>query len=283
MFKKILIVLCVVFLVSCSTKKVVTTNKKSSSKNVSTKKSTNNKSTVNTTKNNRNVEVIEATSRTVVYSDVVENYVQDFKETAKNNMRTHGIPASITLAQGILESGAGKSHLANTANNHFGIKCHTGWTGDSVRHDDDAAQECFRKYKDPAESYRDHSLFLTSRSRYSGLFKLEKDDYEGWAKGLRAAGYATDPKYPEKLIGYIERYNLHKYDAEVLNKKFTPSEKSVTPVAINNIPESSLHEVQKGDTMYSISKKYNLTVENLMKKNNMSDNTLSIGQKLIIK
>ncbi len=266
---------------SCSSsKKTVRTTKKATSKTTTVKKPATNP---RTTKDSRDVEVIESTSKTIVYSDVVENYVQEFKETAKNNMRNHGIPASITLAQGILESGAGRSHLAKTANNHFGIKCHTGWQGESVRHDDDAAQECFRKYKDPAESYKDHSLFLTTRNRYANLFKLDKDDYKGWAKGLRAAGYATDPKYPEKLIGYIERYNLHKYDAEVLNKKFIPSETATPPVAINNVSAENLHEVEKGDTLYSISKKYNLSVDELMKKNNLSDNTLSIGQKLIVK
>ena len=202
-------------------------------------------------------------------------------------MRQYGIPASIILAQGILESGAGAGTLSKTANNHFGIKCHTGWNGDSVRHDDDASQECFRKYNDPAESYRDHAEFLTGRSRYASLFKLEKGDYEAWAKGLKAAGYATDPKYPDKLISYIERYNLHQYDAEVLGKDFTPITKS-PPVVTNSAPKpsttgGSYYEVTKGDTLYSISKKFNVTVDDLKQWNNLSDNAISIGQSLKVK
>src|SRR5690606_31827821 len=116
-----------------------------------------------------------------------KNYIEQYKETAKENMRTHGILASITLAQGILESGAGNGRLAKEGNNHFGIKCHKEWRGDVIHHDDDAAQECFRKYRHASESFTDHSLFLTSRSRYNDLFKLAKDDYKGWAHGLRKA------------------------------------------------------------------------------------------------
>ncbi|MDR6966948.1 flagellum-specific peptidoglycan hydrolase FlgJ [Flavobacterium arsenatis] len=289
MFKKILFLLTILVFFSCnSSKKYVRTTKKTppkTNKSVATKKPVTTKKPVATTNSNSNgrQEVIESTSKTVVYSDVVFNYVNDFKDIAKGNMKTYGIPASIILAQGILESGAGRGELAKNSNNHFGIKCHTGWTGETVHHDDDAAQECFRKYKDPAESYKDHALFLTGRSRYASLFQLEKDDYEAWAKGLRKAGYATDPKYPEKLIGYIERYNLHQYDAEVLGNNFVPSEKSNKPIQIADHQVGNLYEVQKGDTFYSISKKFNLTVDELKKKNNLSDNTLSIGQKLIIK
>lgn len=289
MFKKILFLLTILVFVGCnSSKKYVRTTKKTppkSNKSVAVKKPVTTKKPVSTTNSNSNgrQEVIESTSKTVVYSDVVYNYVDDFKDIAKGNMKTYGIPASIILAQGILESGAGRGELAKNSNNHFGIKCHTGWTGETVHHDDDADQECFRKYKDPAESYKDHALFLTGRSRYASLFELEKDDYEAWAKGLRKAGYATDPKYPEKLIGYIERYNLHQYDAEVLGNNFVPTEKSNKPIQIADHQVGNLYEVQKGDTFYSISKKFNLTVDELKKKNNLSDNTLSIGQKLIIK
>ena len=200
-----------------------------------------------------------------------------FKEVAKHNMKVHGVPASITLAQGFLESGAGKGRLCTIANNHFGIKCHTGWTGESVSHDDDAAQECFRKYQDPSESYRDHSLFLTSRSRYNGLFNLDKGDYKSWARGLKAAGYATDPKYPDKLIGIIERYQLYEYDNEVLNRDY-----HFQPEIIKENNEF-YHVVEKGDTLYSLSRKYDLTVEDLKRMNNMSDNSLSIDQKMKIK
>jgi flagellum-specific peptidoglycan hydrolase FlgJ len=228
----------------------------------------------------RTAEVIESTSKTVVYSDVVYGYVGQFKDIAMGNMKTYGIPASIILAQGILESGAGRGDLALTANNHFGIKCHNDWTGESVRHDDDSEQECFRKYKDPAESYKDHALFLTTRGRYASLFTLPKGDYEAWAKGLRAAGYATDPKYPDKLISYIERYNLHQYDAQVLGMTFTPVDKQPEKMVNTEPQEGSFYEVQKGDTLYSISKKFNLSVDDLKQKNKLSDNALSVGQKL---
>ena len=219
-----------------------------------------------------------ATSNVKTYAEEIQFYVDNFKEIAQNNMKAHGIPASITLAQGILESGAGKGKLAQSANNHFGIKCHTGWTGESVKHDDDAAQECFRKYQHPSESYRDHSLFLTTRTRYSNLFKLDKGDYEAWAKGLKAAGYATDVKYPDKLIGLIERFELYKYDNEVLNRDFKPAKKEV-----NLAQGGDYYTIQQGDTLYSLSKRFNLTVDDLKKLNNMSDNTISIGQQIKIK
>ena len=124
-----------------------------------------------------------------------------------------GVPASITLAQGLLESGNGRSELAVKGNNHFGIKCHNTWTGAKVYHDDDAKGECFRKYDNPEESFRDHSDFLRYRDRYKFLFDYEVADYKSWAYGLKAAGYATDPKYPEKLIRLIEEYELYLYDS----------------------------------------------------------------------
>ncbi len=289
MFKKILFLLALAILASCGSSKPKVATTKRATKPVVTRTRTTPTRTA-TTKSptaTRSTEVIESTSKTVVYSDVVNNYVAQFKDIAKGNMKQYGIPASIILAQGILESGAGAGTLSKTANNHFGIKCHTGWNGESVRHDDDASQECFRKYKDPAESYRDHAEFLTGRSRYASLFKLEKGDYEAWAKGLKAAGYATDPKYPDKLISYIERYNLHQYDAEVLGKDFTPITKS-PPIVTTSAPKPSTtggnyYEVTKGDTLYSISKKFNVTVDDLKQWNNLSDNAISIGQSLKVK
>lgn len=200
-----------------------------------------------------------------------------------SNMKNFGIPASIILAQGILESGSGRGDLAVNANNHFGIKCHKDWTGESVRHDDDADQECFRKYNDPSESFQDHALFLTSRPRYASLFNLEKGDYKAWAQGLRTAGYATDPKYPEKLINYIERYNLYQYDNQVLGKAYVIDASQNAQPTKTPIVDLALYEVQKGDTLYSISKKFNLLVEDLKQKNNLVENTLSIGQKLKVK
>ena len=144
--------------------------------------------------------------------DKINFYIKKFAPAAVKNMRFYKIPASITLAQGVLESGYGESTLAKRANNHFGIKCHKEWRGRSIRHDDDEEDECFRSYKNPLKSYRDHSLFLVDRNRYNSLFKLKRKDYKGWAKGLKAAGYATDPKYAEKLISLIERFNLTRFD-----------------------------------------------------------------------
>lgn len=236
-------------------------------------------------------EVLVSTSKTTVTNEIVNAYIDQFSPIAKENMSKYGIPASIILAQGILESGSGLGTLSKNANNHFGIKCHTGWEGESVRHDDDSAQECFRKYTDPGESYKDHALFLTGRSRYAALFKLKKDDYEGWAKGLRAAGYATDPKYPEKLIGLIQRYQLQKYDMQVMGKTYKEEPVVVktetkTTTIITSTPEiasnDTTYRVQQGDTLYSISKKFNTTVEELKKKNNLSDNSIAIGQNLKI-
>jgi len=144
--------------------------------------------------------------------DRINLYIKKFAPAAVKNMRFYKIPASITLAQGVLESGYGEGTLAKKANNHFGIKCHKGWKGKSITHDDDEENECFRSYKNPLKSYRDHSLFLVDRDRYSGLFELKRKDYKGWANGLKAAGYATDPKYAEKLISLIERFNLTRFD-----------------------------------------------------------------------
>ena len=139
------------------------------------------------------------------------DYIEKYHNEAIAQQKKYNIPASITLAQGILESGAGKGRLAVKANNHFGIKC-SDWSGAKIYHNDDRRNECFRKYKSPLESYEDHSKFLVSRDRYSSLFDLKVTDYKGWAEGLRKAGYATDPKYPQKLIKLIETNDLHKYD-----------------------------------------------------------------------
>jgi hypothetical protein len=289
MFKKILLVLTVLTLLSCNVTKPVIITKKaspSSSKKVATrsvKKTNEAKPILKKEQRNDDGEVIESTSVIYVGTDVIGRYIFDYKDIAMSNMRIYGIPASIILAQGILESGAGRGDLCLRANNHFGIKCHEGWTGESVRHDDDASQECFRKYDEPAESFNDHALFLTGRSRYSSLFNLAKEDYKGWANGLRRAGYATDPKYPEKLISYIERYNLGQYDALVMGRDYAPTENQTTRIAAFDSQNRSLYEVQKGDTLYSISKKYNLLVAELKQINNLSANTLSIGQKLKVK
>ena len=205
--------------------------------------------------------------------DNISEYIALYSPIARANMENYGIPASITLAQGILESGAGRSELTRRANNHFGIKCHD-WTGDKVYHDDDRRGECFRKYDDPASSFRDHSLFLTQRGRYSFLFDLKKDDYKGWAKGLRQAGYATDRQYPAKLINLIERYELYRYDAEVLDEGMLAYE--------SGSRTATFHTVEKGDTLYSLGRRYGLSVEQLMKYNNLRGTTISVGQTLYL-
>ena len=179
-----------------------------------------------------------------------EEYIQTYKDIAIREMKTHKIPASITLAQGLLESGAGNSALAREAKNHFGIKCHKGWEGDTYYMDDDEKNECFRKYDDVEQSFRDHSEFLCGRNRYAALFDLDITDYEGWANGLKAAGYATNPKYAQLLIDRIRLYDLTQYDQialgllaesdvepidpeadEYFELAFSPQDKSIFPLA----------------------------------------------------
>ena len=216
--------------------------------------------------------------------DKVQNYIDDFKEVAMEEMKLYKIPASITLAQGILESGSGSGRLAVEANNHFGIKCHKGWTGGRIYHDDDEDQECFRTYNDASYSYRDHSLFLKDRKRYAGLFQLDIDDYKGWARGLRKAGYATDRRYPQKLISLIERYELYRYDNIVLGKDVDEKPRVIEEVKeTQNSGFVKQHIVVKGDSLYRLSIKYNTTVEQLKKLNKLKSNDLSIGQVLIVK
>ena len=289
MFKKIIVFFLIATLAGCSSSKpAIATTKKAAAvqkpRTATTKKPAYTKATAkNYPSTNNTTEVIQSTSKTVVTSNLISDYVLQYKDIAMGNMKKYGIPASIILAQGILESGAGRGDLAVDANNHFGIKCHKDWLGESVRHDDDSAQECFRKYKEASESYRDHALFLVGKNRYATLFTYEKDDYKSWANGLRAAGYATDPNYPDKLISYIERYNLHQYDCQVTGKNYKPSDKSIVNNSNSNSNDPSLYEVQKGDTLYSISKKFNILVDDLKRKNNLSDNTLSVGQRLKVK
>ena len=300
MCKKILLIFVLLTLIGCNASKpVIVTTKKApskpkseivrSSKKNSTRNSTSTRSSTSSlAKKNNESEVIVSTSKTTVTTDIIRLYIYQFKDVAMSNMKNYGIPASIILAQGILESGAGKGDLASRSNNHFGIKCHAGWTGESVRHDDDAAQECFRKYDNPSESFKDHALFLTGRSRYAKLFTLSKNDYKAWARGLRAAGYATDPKYPDKLISYIERYSLSEYDIMALDANYVPNEQQLVQeltVSTKRVVSSNLgsYVVQKGDTLYSISRKFELRVEELKQKNNLVDNTISIGQRLVVK
>jgi len=252
-----------------------------SKKGVVTKKSENDKKEMTRPSNDVRItsEVEDASEGDIRKSPIdgmssAEGYIYDLSDIAMDEMRQYGIPASITLAQGILESGSGKGRLSVEANNHFGIKCHD-WTGAKIYHDDDAKQECFRKYSNVKYSYRDHSLFLTSRKRYMGLFRLNKDDYKGWAKGLKKAGYATDKKYPQKLIALIERYELYKLDAEVLGNDMA-DEKIIMVV-------NDKHKVVKGDTLYSLSRKYKTTVKTLQELNGLDNAELYVGQVLYVK
>lgn len=208
-------------------------------------------------------------------------YVQTFSEIAQLEMKAYGIPASITLAQGLLESGFGKGELATKTNNHFGIKCHKGWQGDYDFHDDDEKGECFRKYNHPMYSYRDHSLFLKHRSRYASLFTLRNDDYKKWAHGLKKAGYATDKRYPQKLISLIERHELYKYDKEIIGEGYGKNKLEKEVVVAK--PSVDTHIVKKGDTLYSISRKYSVSVDDLKRWNYLYDNVISEGQKLTVK
>ena len=231
------------FVFSCGSKKAVATKKpsnKAKTERVVTKKPS--KKTPKTDEN-----ATEVVNGVAVVINSTEEYIALFTGIAQDEMRLYNIPASITLAQGILESNSGKGRLAVEANNHFGIKCHD-WTGDKIYHDDDASQECFRKYTDSKYSYRDRSLFLTQRQRYAALFKLKKEDYKGWARELKRAGYATDTKYPDKLISLIERYNLDKYDAEVLGSTYRKYEELTGNNAIsrNMDVNGSIHTVGKG-------------------------------------
>lgn len=155
-------------------------------------------------------------------SNRAERYIKTYSDLAINNMREFKIPASITMAQALLESGYGESELSKKSNNHFGIKCKTYWKGERAYHDDDEKGECFRKYSTVSDSYIDHGLFLTSNNRYQGLFKLRTDDYKGWAKGLQAYGYATNPQYSELLINLVKVYGLDKLDDKALRRGKLP-------------------------------------------------------------
>lgn len=159
------------------------------------------------------------------YADDTEQYIRKYRKIAIKEMKKYGIPASITLAQGILESGSGKSRLAIKGRNHFGIKCGKDWTGKTIREDDDQKDECFRKYRKVEHSFRDHSEFIAKKSRYQFLFEYKRSDYKSWAYGLKKAGYATNPKYPEMLIKLIEKYDLDRYDKKGAKRAIKKEEK----------------------------------------------------------
>ena len=198
--------------------------------------------------------------------DAYASYIAKYHSLAVDQMKKYGIPASITLAQGLLESDAGRSTLATKCNNHFGIKCHNDWKGRKMYHDDDEKQECFRCYKTAEESYRDHSQFLAGGARYQSLFKLGTTDYKGWAKGLKTAGYATSPTYATKLIELIERYGLDRYDSRTggrLKKGQLPHQ----PLLVNDLNCVRLRE---GETLKDIAREYGMSL-NLLRRFNEVD------------
>lgn len=219
-----------------------------------------------------------------LFSNDTEAYIKKYRKTAIKEMRKYGIPASITLAQGILESGSAKSRLARKGRNHFGIKCTSDWSGRTIKEDDDKKDECFRRYRKAKHSYRDHSEFLANKKRYAFLFEYDKRDYKAWANGLKQAGYATNPNYPTLLITLIEKYDLHKYDKRgakrAIRKEERAEEETSENTQKNTANNYKYHEVKKGDTMYSISKKYNINIEKLKSLNNKKSNELFLGEKI---
>ena len=213
-------------------------------------------------------------------------YIKQYAPLAVEQMREHRIPASITLAQGLLESGAGQSTLARKSNNHFGIKCGSNWRGRSVRHDDDARNECFRAYRNPKDSYEDHSLFLKRGARYAFLFKLKITDYRGWARGLKKAGYATDPSYANRLITIIEDYDLYKYDTRGLsNREARNLEKELkkkpwlaNPHQVYIANDIAYVVARDGDTFQFLGKEFDISWRKLVKYNDLhKDYTLEAG------
>ncbi|MGB0882053.1 MAG: glucosaminidase domain-containing protein [Vicingaceae bacterium] len=216
-----------------------------------------------------------------------EEYIETYKDDAIREMLKSGVPASITLAQGILESGNGNSPLAVYGKNHFGVKCHSGWKGESMRLDDDEKNECFRKYESVYESYKDHSAFLTTRGRYSFLFDLKITDYKGWAKGLKKAGYATNPKYADMLISLIEKNNLSQYDnyAKVPPKKLSKKRKPAKALATKKATyQIRLHnnikyvKAKAGDTFYGIAERHEMNLWQILKYNDLNrGDVLQVG------
>ncbi len=274
----------------------------------------------------------------IKWNQSYDDYFARYGEVAVQQMRQYRIPASITLAQGVLESGAGKSALAVRANNHFGIKCNNGWSGRRSYHDDDERGECFRAYDNAYQSYVDHSLFLTNSPRYRKLFELKRTDYKGWARGLKSCGYATNPSYAKRLIEIIELYRLYEYDdakgsgrvqlgelrhVQSFNKNYfviarhgdtfrtiaDDMDMSYRKLAKYNerdkkdvlkegeiiwlqkkrrhVPKEyrgTIHRVQAGESMYSISQRYGIRLKNLYKMNDLTpDYIIQVGDRLLLR
>ena len=241
---------------------------------------------------------------------VIKEYILKYKDIAMQEMQRTGVPAAITLAQGIHETSAGQSVLVLKSNNHFGIKCKAEWQGPSVSHDDDARGECFRKYSSPFDSYKDHSDFLATRSHYASLFRLDPTDYEAWAVGLKKAGYATNPKYPQILIKLIRDYDLQDYTLIAMGtkpdnqqndswaKKYDANERTNTasvtpqPVAIEpqktnyptgvfKINETKVVFIQKGTSFLAVAQEYDVPLNRLFEFNDMRQQELATADQLI--
>ncbi len=242
-------------------------------------------------RNNQNIQKANSAAIAAYTPLTSVQYISRYKAIAIQEMNLHGIPASITLAQGLFESGSGNSELARVANNHFGVKCNPTWAGKTYYRDDDNKNDCFRVYDSPEDSYHDHSLFLKKKN-YAQLYDLDITDYKGWARGLKMAGYATNPDYPAILISIIQKYKLDQYDsadtAAKPGKNFPDTTltktdpDTVTPptqdaaIPVNN--DGKTYTVKQGDTLYNISKRFGLTVDDLKALNNLPDNTIKIGQ-----
>ena len=288
--------------------------------------------------------IFGASAQRAVWNQRYQDYFDTYKDVAIEQMLKYHIPASITLAQGVLESGAGRSDLTRRSNNHFGIKCH-GWTGRKSYHDDDEKGECFRAYDSAYDSFLDHSQFLSNSQRYNSLFRLKKTDYKGWARGLKACGYATSPTYASKLIEIIELYKLYRYDTnhhidkyqleqvrhqggvrrqihEFNKNYYVIAKKGDTFRTIGDDVEVSyrklakfnerdkndeleageyvwlkkkrrhapkdfkgyLHEVNAGESMYSIAQKYGIRLKYLYKMNNLApDHIIHVGETLRVR
>lgn len=241
-------------------------------------------------------------------NQVIQDYINNYKDLAIAEMQRTGVPASIKLAQGIHETMAGTSKLVLKSNNHFGIKCKSNWTGESVSHDDDARGECFRKYPSAGDSYRDHSDFLKNSQRYASLFALDPTDYEGWAHGLKKAGYATNPRYPAVIIKLVEEYNLQDYTLIAMGKQAPGREEVVTTVvpqptdavvlAVNPTAEPAVEKpaypagefqinetkvvfVTKGTSYLSIAQQYHVSLARLFEFNEMPEAETAVADQLV--
>lgn len=233
---------------------------------------------------------IQGTSAQMKWNSAYQAYIDQYKDLAIEQMLRYNIPASITLAQGLFESAAGRSNLTRSGNNHFGIKCH-GWTGKRTYHDDDAAGECFRAYDNARQSYEDHSRFLATQSRYARLFSLKRTDYRGWARGLKQCGYATNPQYASKLTQIIELYGLNKYDRATTYDRFIAkhaSEESPGPDGVRYVIKAYNDNyyviAKKGETFKSLGKELGISGRKLAKYNERDKReTLDDGDVIYLK